>query len=203
MSPFANDLERRFHQAMLGIYDAALELSPPYRASKFRNMVNELGGKEAADILLSKPQVSSGFAELFLRGNRLDISVEYLVLRNPWHELFTPDQLAVARARLRQNAFDLPADDTLLPTPNGGRRVHICLAVPNRGHLKLLEDAASSGEDEFDWWNINKTAAPKDDVVFYMRSPVSAFVAVCKVARKVNPDEVAPTEEFFGRIATG
>jgi hypothetical protein len=56
---------------------------------------------------------SSGFTELFLRGKEnLSISVEYLVLQNPWRALSDPQQLAVARERLRAVEYDLPPDDS-------------------------------------------------------------------------------------------
>jgi len=76
-------------------------------------MVNELGGKGAADRLLAKGNVSSGFTELYTRGiENLKISVEYLVLQNPWRILFDPEQLAVARIRLQDVGCDLPPEDS-------------------------------------------------------------------------------------------
>lgn len=56
-------------------------------------------------------QPSEGFTKLFLRDVRLDLSVEYLVLKNPWQELFTPDQLAIVRSRLREHNFAGPPED--------------------------------------------------------------------------------------------
>lgn len=97
---------------MLGIYDAALELDPPYRPTKFRRMVNEQGAKEAADILLAADNPSEGFGTLMLHGKTaLRLSVEYLVLQHPWRELFDPEQLAVARKRLLDVQCDLPPED--------------------------------------------------------------------------------------------
>ncbi len=105
-------LVNRFHQAMLGIHHAAGRLKPPYHATGFLTMVNELGGKEAADRLLAKGTPSDGFTELFLRGrDNLKISVEYLVLQNPWRGLFNDNQLAVARQRLHEVHCELPPDD--------------------------------------------------------------------------------------------
>jgi hypothetical protein len=105
-------LEQQFHQEMLEIYESARRLKPPYYATRFLRMVNEHGGKIAADMLLATGQPSEGFTELFLRGRRLDLSVEYLVLKRPWRVLFTPDQLAVARKRLRTYEFDPPPEDS-------------------------------------------------------------------------------------------
>lgn len=46
-----------FHQEMQAIYDSALKLKPPYRATYFLQMLGEHGGKRTADRLLatSKP----------------------------------------------------------------------------------------------------------------------------------------------------
>lgn len=101
-----------FNLEMLAIYDAALKLKPPYRATLFLRMVNEHGGKGAADILLATGNPSSGFTELYIRGKEnLKLSVEYLVLKNPWRNLFSEEQLAIARKRLREVDCPLPSDD--------------------------------------------------------------------------------------------
>lgn len=102
-----------FHNAMLSIYDAALKLKPTYRATSFLRMVNEHGGKEAADRLLATGNPSQGFTELYLRGkDNLKLSVEYLVLQNPWRNLFSSEQLEIARQRLKQVECEPPADDS-------------------------------------------------------------------------------------------
>ncbi|PLP96264.1 hypothetical protein [Cupriavidus pauculus] len=103
----------QFDQAMRGLYDAALKLKPPYRATYLLGMVNRHGGKEAANRLLAAAKPSDSLTELFLRGGResLRLSVEYLVLQQPWRTLFTEDQLAVARKRLVGYECPLPADD--------------------------------------------------------------------------------------------
>lgn len=75
-------------------------------------MVQVHGGKGAADRLLATGNPSSGFTELYLRGkDNLRISVEYLVLQNPWRALFTEDQRAVARKRLREVKCTPPPED--------------------------------------------------------------------------------------------
>ncbi len=48
-----NQLEQEFHKAMLNIYQEALNLPQPYKATRFLQIVNEISGKEAADKLLS------------------------------------------------------------------------------------------------------------------------------------------------------
>lgn len=111
MSRQPTELERNFHQAMLGIYEAARRLKPPYNATRFLQMVNELGGKTAADTLLATSEPSDGFTELYLRGKHLELSVEYLVLRNPWRSMFEQGQLAEARKRLKDREFAPPPED--------------------------------------------------------------------------------------------
>lgn len=98
----SSHLEEQFHTAMLNIYESAARLSPPYRATRFLQMVQGSGGKAAADQLLASANPSAGFTELFLRGKeQLKLSVEYLVLQEPWRALFSEEQLAVASKRLQ------------------------------------------------------------------------------------------------------
>lgn len=104
-----SQLEEQFHAEMLNIYERAAQLKPPYRASRFLQMVQGNGGKAAADQLLTGTNPSAGFTELFLRGREnLKLSVEYLVLQGRWRALFTEDQLSVARRRLEQVGVEPP-----------------------------------------------------------------------------------------------
>jgi hypothetical protein len=114
-------LLKQFDEAMLGIYDAARSLKPPYVAGDFLRMVVEMGGKAAADQLLASGNPSQGFAKLFSYGpDTLKLSVEYLVLQKPWRELFEPEQLAVARRRLKDVQCQLPPEDTTQLEPEVG-----------------------------------------------------------------------------------
>jgi hypothetical protein len=84
----------------------------------------------------------------------------------------------------------------------GASLIHICIGDPQLNHLKRIEQAAQSGKKEFDWWNITKRARPGDMVIFYLTSPVSAFVATGVVERKVgdnDENEVAAEQHFYGR----
>ncbi len=72
--------------------------------------INEHGGKETADRLLGT-EPSEGFTQLFLRGKgKLKISVEYIVLKKLRQELFTKEQLAVARKRRQHHQYELPPE---------------------------------------------------------------------------------------------
>lgn len=94
-----DDLEIRFHQAMLGIYDEAVRLR--YYPTYFRRMVEEQGGLRAAKQLLQGDTPSSGFERLWELG-RPDLTVEYLVLQEPWCKLFSADELRTAERRLER-----------------------------------------------------------------------------------------------------
>ena len=98
-----NNLIEGFHEAMLDIYRAAAEIG--YYPSLFLRMVNDRGGLAAARQLINDARPSEGFARLW-ELNRLDLSVEAVALREPWSQLFTPEELASARKRLEDHHFD-------------------------------------------------------------------------------------------------
>lgn len=100
-----DDLVRRFHQAMLDIYRQAKQ-ETGYTPTYFLQMVDEMGGLEAARRLLAKSDVSDGLTELYLR-NRLDLTVEAHVIRPEFQPLFTPEELETAEQRLRELNYEL------------------------------------------------------------------------------------------------
>ncbi|WP_062428723.1 GmrSD restriction endonuclease domain-containing protein [Herbidospora daliensis] len=89
-----------FEAAMRSIYDRARS-EANYHASYFLSMLAEHGGLATARRLLKSPAVSDGFAALWERG-RLDLTVEALVLRPEFAELFTEAETEIARHRLEQ-----------------------------------------------------------------------------------------------------
>ena len=100
-------LESAFDEAMLNIYRVALS-ECDYNATYFHQMVNESGGRGAAKRLLHAEGFSDGLTRLWKCG-RLDISMEALVLKEPWRTLFTDEELCFARTRLVELGF--PVDD--------------------------------------------------------------------------------------------
>jgi hypothetical protein len=92
-------LEKQFHRAMIGVYEAALRKCH-YNASRFLQMVNEHGGVGAARILLHTPGFQYGFTELWLC-KCLDLSMEALVIREEYAPLFTAEEHQIARERLK------------------------------------------------------------------------------------------------------
>ena len=96
------DIERQFHVEMEGNYRAAVEIG--YRATRFWGMVIDHGALEAAKRLLREPEEQSGLTRLWeLR--RLDLSVEALVLQEPWDTLFSDEERQKARDRLDAHGY--------------------------------------------------------------------------------------------------
>ena len=62
-------------------------------------MVNERGGVQAAKALLHSTRYPEGLTTLW-RCSCLDISMEALVINEPWRQLFTEDEISVAEKRL-------------------------------------------------------------------------------------------------------
>jgi hypothetical protein len=97
------DLESAFHKEMLEIYERA-KTECNYVATRFRQMVGEVGGLVAAKRLLASEGYSEGLTRLWEEG-RLDISMEALVIRDPWRKLFTVEELEIARRRLTELGY--------------------------------------------------------------------------------------------------
>jgi hypothetical protein len=90
--------EAEFNEAMLTIYKRA-RTECRYTPTRFLQMVSEQGGLQAARSLLASAQVSEGFTTLWEK-RRLDLSLEALVLRQEWRDLFSDEERAIARQRL-------------------------------------------------------------------------------------------------------
>jgi hypothetical protein len=98
-----SDLQGVFAQRMKAVYDRG-RAEAGYNASYFLSMLSQYGPLETARRLLASPAISDGFAELWERG-RLDLTVEAVVSDAAFSELFTEDEVAVARRRLEQFGY--------------------------------------------------------------------------------------------------
>lgn len=98
-------LENRFHEDMKNIYfSAKKELK--YNASRFFQLVSRDGGVKAAKQLISKSGGTYGF-EVLWENKRLDLSVEALVLRPEYHELFTVEERETCMNRLKEFGYEI------------------------------------------------------------------------------------------------
>ncbi len=95
-----DQVERRFHRAMISIYETAKrELG--YNATRFLQMLSEQGGLVTARQLLWSDSPSDGFTTLWER-HRLDLTVEDHVLRVEFASLFSDADREQALTRLKE-----------------------------------------------------------------------------------------------------
>lgn len=98
-------LQEQFDEAMFEIYRRA-KAEANYNASRFLAMLEERGGLATARALIHAPRVSEGFEALWER-KRLDLTVEAVILKDPWRQLFDESELEIARQRLRDLGYAL------------------------------------------------------------------------------------------------
>jgi len=98
-----SDLRREFAGRMTDVYRRGLA-EVGYNAAYFRSMLAEHGPLATAHKLLAAPAVSDGFAALWEHG-RMDLTVEAVVVEPQFAELFSADEIAVARRRLEQFGY--------------------------------------------------------------------------------------------------
>ncbi len=98
-------LENKFHEDMVNIYYIAKK-DLKYTASRFFQIVSNYGGLTAAKLLIAKSGRTYGF-EVLWENNRLDLSVEALVLRPEYYEFFTEEERNICRNRLKEFGFEI------------------------------------------------------------------------------------------------
>jgi hypothetical protein len=110
--------EAQFHEAMAEIYRRAKD-EAGYPANIFIGMVADLGGLETARVLLHAKGVSAGYTALWER-NRLDLTVEAVMLDPKWNSLFSDAERIIARKRLTEYGYMGCDEDTakLEPGPS-------------------------------------------------------------------------------------
>jgi hypothetical protein len=99
------ELESRFHEAMVDIYRRA-KADAGYNATRFLQIVSDQGGYQAARTLIHASTVSDGYAALWERGH-LELTVEALILKPEWHDLFSEVERNIARKRLTDYGYNL------------------------------------------------------------------------------------------------
>lgn len=96
-------LKLYFQRDMIKIYMEAKELG--YNPTRFLQMIDKYGGVGAAKKLLSTEDfIQEGVVTLWELG-RLDLSVEALVVKEQFGELFIDKEKEIARKRLRDLGY--------------------------------------------------------------------------------------------------
>jgi len=107
-------LENDLNTALLkSCDDTCVQLN--YRPRLFQRILEEFGPTKAVKMLLSTELPSEGFTTLLLQ-QRLDLSVEHIILTGKWKVLFSDSILAKARARInvpfhKYREWDCDSDD--------------------------------------------------------------------------------------------
>ena len=94
-----SNLERRFDTLMLDLYWVTGKATG-YWAHRWLQKVRRVGGLQAARDWLRPTKVPAAGLERLVKERRLDLSLEAIVLQEPWRTLFTSEELNVARERL-------------------------------------------------------------------------------------------------------
>lgn len=100
-----SDLALSFHKEMINLY----RITRPefdYLASRLLFAVTRHGGINVAKILLHASTLSEGFLMLSECG-RLDLTVEAVVIKEPWRRLFTAEELDTAINRLKEHGYNV------------------------------------------------------------------------------------------------
>lgn len=109
-------LENEFNVRIFETYDLAKGIG--YSARRYLQKIRKDGGIKSSKYWLNPKKkdqpASEGFKTLIKKG-KLGISLEALVLRSPFNNLFTKEELDVARARLIKGGYDGPELYDLLP----------------------------------------------------------------------------------------
>jgi hypothetical protein len=98
-------LEKQFENDMRQIYLQAKK-ECGYNASRFLQMISNVGGLKAAKQLIRKDGGTDGFTTLWEHG-RLDLSVEAHVLKPEYAGLFSDDERQLCRERLESFGFTI------------------------------------------------------------------------------------------------
>lgn len=96
-------LEMDFHKDMISIYEKA-DKECNYRPTRFLQMLSKHGGIKTAKTLIKTPGGTDGFTRLWELG-RLDLSVEALVIRDKYRDLFSQDEINKCRSILMEYKY--------------------------------------------------------------------------------------------------
>ncbi|AXU29126.1 TPA: hypothetical protein ACKONR_001284 [Clostridioides difficile] len=98
-----NQIELDLYHDMVNIYKEA-DLQCNYKPTRFLQLINNKGALLAAKELINKEGVTEGFTRLW-ECKRLDLSLEVLVLKEKYKELFTDEERKICINRLKDYGY--------------------------------------------------------------------------------------------------
>lgn len=104
----------RFSEAVADLYKRT-QIECNHRQTFLKDLVDSMGGYRAAKKILGNKKYLIGLASL-KNYNRLDLSVEALVVDPQWDGIFTRRQLEVANSRLAQYGYGADVEKPPIPT---------------------------------------------------------------------------------------
>ena len=90
---------------MVNIYKQA-ELQCNYKATRFLQMLNSKGALSTAKYLINKSGATDGFTRLW-ECKRLDLSLEALVIKGKYNELFTDEERSNCIRILKEYGYNV------------------------------------------------------------------------------------------------
>lgn len=93
------NLKVLFHEEMLSLH-TKIGRATGYWPNRFLQKVRRAGGLPAAKEWLQPEKGLSRGLQRLARENRIDLSMEALVIREPWKQLFTDEEIKEAKRRL-------------------------------------------------------------------------------------------------------
>lgn len=98
-----NQIELELYKDMINIYKES-DLQCNYRPTRFLQMLNEKGALITAKELINKSNATEGFTRLW-ECKRLDLSLEVLILKDKYKELFTDNERQLCLDRLKEYGY--------------------------------------------------------------------------------------------------
>jgi hypothetical protein len=92
------DIYKQFDSDMRDIYFKAKK-EVKYNATRFIQMVTDIGSYETAKKLISHLEPSDDFTNLYMAG-RLDLTVEALIVSSKYQSLFSKEEIKRCKERL-------------------------------------------------------------------------------------------------------
>lgn len=96
-------LEEQFYEALIQAYKDTKRYCQ-YNATYFLQMLNERGALATARQLITTNKPSDGFTKLW-ECDRLDLTVEAIALNPIYSDLFTKEELDLAKERLEEYGY--------------------------------------------------------------------------------------------------
>ncbi len=95
------ELDKEFMKAV-----AVCKYKYGYNPTRFLQMLEENGPVETAILLVTAPKIHEGLGKLW-EFKRLDLSVEAIICREPYRNLFSEEILTQAQSRLNELGYSL------------------------------------------------------------------------------------------------